>query len=69
MIVEGKKKASPSLRTQVREFRPLTVSPAMQAVMDRCQTPRQISPLSSPVSLASEAVRVHTRIENWKGGR
>lgn len=66
-VVGGPHKAEPlrTARTPAREFRPLTISPAMRAVAERCSTPQQVS-MASRVPLNEEAGRVQTRSDNWR---
>ena len=63
-VVGGTKKAAP-LKVAPGEFRPLTISPAMQAVMDRCQTPEQVG-MGTRVN---DLNQVADRCENWSRGR
>lgn len=64
MILDPKKKAAilKAPRYRPGEFRPLETSLQMQAVIARLKTPRQITPLSSPVSMSSDVGRVNARM-------
>lgn len=64
LILGGTKKAAP-VKPEPQEFRPLTISPAMQAVMDRCQTPKQVG-MGTRVN---DLNQVADRCENWSRGR
>ena len=61
MILDPKKKAI-TLHTVTREFKPLQMSLAMQIAQSRCTTPKQISPLNSPVPMNEEIGRIHARM-------
>lgn len=39
----------------------LKLDPRLKMAEERCTTPRQITPLNSPVSLLSEVQRIHER--------
>lgn len=65
MILDPKKKSHP-LRTQPGATGTYTYSPAMQAVIERCRTPKQITPVGSPVKLIDEVARINGRSEAWR---
>lgn len=65
MILDPKKKSHP-LRTQPGAAGTHTYSPAMQAVIDRCRTPKQITPVNSTVKLIDEVARINSRNEAWR---
>ena len=58
MILDGKKKAVPLHTARARSTEDLKISPAMQAVIDRCRTPRQITPSNSTVHELRERARL-----------
>ena len=61
MIIDPKKKAI-TLHTATREFKPLQMPLAMRIAQERCTTPKQISPLNSPVPMNEEIGRIHARM-------
>lgn len=65
MILDPKKKAI-TLHTVKREFVELNLNShkhlAMKVAMERCTTPKQISPLNSPVPMNEEIGRIHARM-------